>query len=189
MISGTGVPGRTPAVGADAGTLEIGVLLLVPEPLAGRVSDLRARLRDPRGAVIPPHVTLVPPTRIDARVLDDVVEHLEEVAATRAPFEVRLRGTRTFQPVTDVVYLAVVAGGADCDALQAVVRRGPLNVELRFPYHPHVTLAHDVPQPALDAAVEAMAEVDVTFPVREFVLYAHRPDAPWQIVRTFTLQG
>lgn len=189
MTSEAGRLDRSTTPGTESGVVEIGVLVLLPEPLAGRVRDLRSRVRDPRGAVIPPHVTLVPPTGIDARTLDDVARHLEGVASARAPFEVTLRGTRTFQPVTDVVYLAVVGGGADCDRLQSAVRQGPLAVDLRFPYHPHVTLAHDVPQPALDAAFEAMADVDETFCVREFVLYAHRPDAPWEIVRTFMLQG
>lgn len=183
--AGQAGPPRAPAQGA----VEVGVLVLVPEPLAGRVRDLRAQVRDPRGAVIPPHVTLVPPTRIGVRVLDDVVEHLREVASARAPFDLRLRGTRTFQPVTDVVYLAVAGGGSHCDRLQSALRQGPLAVDLRFPHHPHVTLAHDVPEACLDHARASMADVDETFRVTEFVLFAHAPEAPWEVVGTFTLDG
>ncbi|GAB49225.1 2'-5' RNA ligase family protein [Mobilicoccus pelagius] len=177
---GEDLPGSGPRV-------EIGVLVPVPEPLSGRVRALRTAIGDPRGGPIPPHVTVVPPTEIDAAALPAIVEHLSTVAALGRPFEVHLQGTRTFQPVTDVVYLAVVGGAEELDDVQDAVRRGPLAVDLRYPYHPHVTLAHDVPQAGLDRARSEMADVDERFTVGGFVLYAHPVEAPWEIVGTFAL--
>ena len=109
------------------------------------------------------------------------------MAARHRPFTVRLRGSDTFRPVTDVVYLVVAEGAAECDALQGEIRGGPLAVELRYPYHPHVTLAHDVDPERLDRALEATADVDVSFEVAEVVLFTHAPGAPWQRLGTFPL--
>ena len=69
------------------------------------------------------------------------------VAARLEPFVVTLVGTGTFRPVSDVVFVQVVDGARACDRLQEQVRTGPLERRLGFPYHPHVTVAHDVPAP------------------------------------------
>src|SRR3712207_8607561 len=46
---------------------------------------------------------------------------------------------------SDVVFVAVARGIGNCELLADDVRRGPLARSLTFPYHPHVTVAHDVP--------------------------------------------
>lgn len=171
---------------APAGTeVCVGILILVPEPLAGRVRALRESVADPEGAEIPAHVTLVPPTPLPESVLPAVMDHLEAVAAKNAPFELRLCGTDSFQPVTDVSYLRVLDGADDCDRLQDALRTGPLEGELRYPYHPHVTLAHDVPQAGLDRALAAMGSVDERFTVDRFVLFVDREE--WQRAAEFHL--
>ena len=43
-------------------------------------------------------------------------------------------------------------GIAECERIAADVRTGPLARPLTFPYHPHVTVAHDVPTDMLDMA-------------------------------------
>ena len=77
--------------------------------------------------------------------LPAVEEHLAAVAAAHLPFTLHLRGTGTFRPVTQVVFVAVAAGISECELLAAAIRAAPeLHREARFPYHPHVTVAQDV---------------------------------------------
>ena len=54
---------------------------------------------------------------------------------------------------------------SSCEVLQSQVRSGPLEVDLRFPYHPHVTVAHDLDKDALDRAYDALSEYDCAFDV------------------------
>lgn len=172
----------------DAGFVLLGIVILLPDPLAGRVHEVRSALGDP--VPMPTHITLVPPTPVDPSRLTAVAAHLGAVAADEEPFEVRLQGTASFRPVTDVTYLRVVEGGDACDRLQRRTRSGPLSsVELRYPYHPHVTVAHDVPPAALDRAERELAGVDEAFTVDRFVLFTGEPEDALAPEREFVLSG
>ena len=86
--------------------------------------------------------------------------------AARFPrFRIRLRGTATFRPISPVVFVPLAEGISSCEVLQSQVRSGPLEVDLRFPYHPHVTVAHDLDKDALDRAYDALSEYDCAFDV------------------------
>ena len=145
-----------------------------------RLDAARAATGDPQAVHVPSHVTLLGPTEIDPDRLPEVEAHLARAAAAARPFELHLRGTGTFRPVTEVVFIAVVAGISECEKLEAEVRRGPLDKELNFPYHPHVTIGHDVDSAALDAAFDDLSEFEARFEVPGFVLYTHDSDMTWR---------
>ncbi|MBV9821142.1 MAG: 2'-5' RNA ligase family protein, partial [Actinobacteria bacterium] len=52
--------------------LTVGVALAIPEPHASVLAGWRRRIGDPEADRIPPHVTLLPPTDIDADQFDVV---------------------------------------------------------------------------------------------------------------------
>ncbi|WP_028047425.1 2'-5' RNA ligase family protein [Cellulomonas sp. URHE0023] len=169
--------------------LRIGVAITVPEPYGSVLQAARARFGDPWADFIPPHVTLLGPTVIDSEAIGAVDEHLAAVAATHVPFVVRLRGTATFRPVSPVVFVQLVEGVDGCAALERSVRSHVLDQEVRFDYHPHVTVAHEVPDEQLDSAAADLAGFDAAFLVDSFHSYAHGDDGVWRPVRDFTLTG
>jgi 2'-5' RNA ligase len=89
--------------------------------------------------------------------------------------------------VTQVVFVAVAAGIAECELLASKIRSGSLARELRFPYHPHVTVAHDVPAEALDAVFEGLSGFEARFPIDGFTLYEHGHGGRWNPQRRFPL--
>lgn len=159
----------------------------IPPPVDAILNDARARSGDPLAAFIPAHITLLGPTEIDPAGLDDVYAHLGKVAAEHRPYRVHLRGTGTFRPLTEVVFVAVAAGIGECEQLADAVRSGPLARDLRFPYHPHVTVAHDVPTEALDRVYAELATFDAQFPIDHFTFYIHGSDGRWRPKRAFPL--
>lgn len=165
----------------------IGVAIAVPEPWGAALQRHRASFGDPLAAEIPPHVTLSPPTLVDDEQMKAVEEHLADVAATVRPFRLRLSGTATFRPVSPVVFVAVTEGISSCEVLAARVRSGPLTQQLTFPYHPHVTVAHDIDDAALDLAFARLAGFRCSFNVAEFSLYIHGEDGFWRPERAFPL--
>jgi 2'-5' RNA ligase len=165
----------------------IGVAIAIPEPWASQLQHYRASIGDVTAEKIPTHITLIPPTEIDDR--GDVDAHLAAAAATCDTFTVHLRGTGTFRPVSPVVFVCVVEGISQCEQLAGAVRRGPLAVELAFPYHPHVTIAHHLDDDRLDQAFEELAAFECTFEVRDFHLYVHDDEVGWQPDRSFALQS
>lgn len=168
-------------------TRTIGVAIAIPEPWATQLVYARRNCGDHAADLVPPHVTLLPPTPVASQSESAIAEHLRIGAAMHKPFWLHLRGTGTFRPVTDVVFVAVASGISECELIQRSVCSGPLSVEPRFPYHPHVTIAHDVSVAAMDAVYEQMAGFDARFQVDHFTLYEHGADGQWRPTREFPL--
>ena len=187
----------------DAHQCVIGVAIALPSHYAAQVRAVREAAGDPLAEVVPPHITLLPPTAVDVDSLDEVKRHLRDVAVGTSPFEVRLDEVGTFRPVSPVVYLGLRSGAEECDLLQMRVRdrRGPLARSLSFPFHPHVTLAHEVAEDGLDTAARKGADLTMDFTVTELHLYRHRSrparssngcqasEGGWDVVAAFAFGG
>ena len=171
---------------ARPGSVTVGVVIDLPEPHASVIRGWRERSGDHQGAFIPPHVTLLPPTSVRRDVLGDAVTHLSAVATEVEPFSMQLGGTETFRPASQVVYVQVVNGMVECKQLESLIRQGPLQRPREFPFHPHVTVAHDVDQAALDAAYDGLGEFVARFRVNEFALFT-REHGVWNEQQKFAL--
>lgn len=165
----------------------IGVAIAIPEPWASELQDYRTSVGDTTATQIPTHITLIPPAEVATDDLEQVTSHLAEAAGTVEPFDIHLRGTGTFRPVSPVVFVTVAEGISGCEVLADAVRRGPLAVDLHYPYHPHVTIAHHLDDPTLDRAFDELASFECRFPVDSFSLYVHDPDAGWQPTHEYGL--
>ncbi len=175
--------------GRGAHQTRIGVSIQVPQPYSSQLQEARRSFGDPQADNIPPHITLLGPTLIDAGKLPEAVLHLEGVARAAEPFQLMLRGSATFRPVSPVVFIQVVQGIAECEQLERAVRSGPLEQVLRFNYHPHVTVAHEIPDEALDRAFSQMATFEATFEAASFHMFELGDDGVWHPGREFPLGG
>lgn len=186
---------RTDPTGdAGAATTHIGVVVNIPPPWGEFLTRRREQTGDPQAPDVPAHVTLLGPVEIPVAALPAVEAHLTAVAADHPPFTLHLRGTGTFRPVTEVVFVAVAAGISECELLAAAIGAAPeLRRDSRFPYHPHVTVAHDVDPVQMDQVYADLADFSARFEVDAFTLFLHgcapggRPR--WQPRRHFRLGG
>jgi 2'-5' RNA ligase len=161
--------------------ITIGVALPIPEPFLGELGAYRERFGDPLAHAIVAHITLVPPLEVpDEAALAAVLEHLARVSATVEPFPLVLAGAGTFRPVSPVVFVPIAEGEAAVRAVEAVVRAGPLHRRLQFPFHPHVTVAHDLAEEWLDQAEEAMEPYRAAFDVASLGLFVQGGDGVWR---------
>ena len=175
----------------DGAVRTIGVAVRIPEPWGSELDRRRAATGDPQATLIPSHLTLLGPTELTEERLPLVDKHLTQVAAGHRPFTLHLRGTGTFRPVNDVVFIAVAAGISECEQLERDIRSGPLNRELRYPYHPHVTVAHDIDgrigTERLDQVFDELADFEARFRVDSFTSFEHCSDGRWRPQRDFWL--
>jgi 2'-5' RNA ligase len=171
------------------GQTRIGFSIPVPPPWAEEIASARARFGDPYADMIPTHITIVGPTAIDTASLPALIVQLDIACDQVAPFEVELKGTGTFQPVSPVAFVEVTKGAAECAALANAARKGPLSGETRFPYHPHVTLAHGVSDDIIEQALAEFADLSVRFAVDAVWLYRHFDDGVWRKICRFDLRG
>ena len=106
MNDDTFVPrGSTPA-----DTAVLGVVVEIPQPWSQLLTQWRAKVGDNQAGVVPPHVTLLPPTEVPVTDRPAIAAHLTQVARCHPPFTMHLSGTGTFRPVSEVVFIAVARG-------------------------------------------------------------------------------
>lgn len=179
--------GSSRPVGRVLGVTTIGVAIAVPEPWGPQLQDYRASLGDDSAHGIPTHITLMPPFEVEEGQLPALEKHLAKAAASLPPFRIHLRGTGTFRPVSPVVFVTVVRGISSCEQLAFAIRSGPLAADLMFPYHPHVTVAHDVDEKLLDQAFEELSDFECQFDADHFWLYVHDEEVGWQPTQEFAL--
>jgi 2'-5' RNA ligase len=163
----------------------ISVSIAVPAPYAGELQRLRASFGDPSARSIPTHVTLLSPTEIADEERSEIHEHLQRVADMQQPFTMLLRSTGTFRPISPVVFVQVAGGISACERIEQAIRTGPLKRDVQFYYHPHVTIAHNVDDGAMDRAFNELASYECSFQVSAFDLFEHGDDLVWRQVGTF----
>jgi 2'-5' RNA ligase len=158
----------------------LGVVLLVPQPLATEIDGIRRALGDEDRERIPPHVTLVPPVNVHDRDVLRALDVLREAGGEQQPFTLQLGPAATFHPVTPTVYLEV---GGDLDALQRVrdaVFRRPLHRQLEHAFVPHATLDANHPSDRIPHTISALASFRVPWTVDRLYLLRRGEAHVWQ---------
>jgi len=168
-------------------SVTIGIAIPVPEPYGSQLRKMRAGFGDPMAETVPSHVTLLPPIEYEVGELEKVYAALERASVSIPPFPMRLRGTGTFRPVSPVVFIAVSQGISYTEMLAKSVRRALDAPEPNFPFHPHVTVAHNLDDASLDRAYDELSTFECQFSVDEFALYHHDDAAGWVPEHTFAL--
>jgi 2'-5' RNA ligase len=89
-----------------------------------------------------------------------------------------------------VVFVTLAVGISECELLaEAIASADAIDRDARFPYHPHVTVAQDVPAEQLDAVFEDLASFSAKFHVTAFTLFSHGGEGPWRPRRDYPLGG
>ncbi len=167
--------------------LTTGVAIAIPEPFGSQLRAKRAEFGDPMAESVPSHVTLMPPMGFEREDLASVCEILTDAAESLPPFTMRLRGTGTFRPVSPVVFVAVSQGISYTEMLAKAVRARLGTPEPEFPFHPHVTVAHNLDDASLDRAYDELGDFSCDFQVESFHLYLHTDAEGWCPKREFRL--
>ena len=173
--------------GTEPSEITVGLSIPIPPPYVDALRSCRRRSGDRMADLVNPHITLIPPTPVPTDELEGLIEDLRERCARHQRFRVRLRGTGSFRPVSDVVFVAVAEGISSCELLADSLRVGPLRTPLRFPYHPHVTVAQDVSADALDAAFEGLEGFRADLMIDEVWVHRQEADESWTPLGTLPL--
>jgi 2'-5' RNA ligase len=170
-------------------TTTIGVSIPIPTPHGEFLQQRRSDFGDVAASRIPAHITLFPPTVVEEETYAAFLAHCKDVAKVHQPFEVVLRGTGTFRPVSPVVFIQVAQGVSACEGLEQALRSGPVERHLDFYYHPHVTVAHHVDDDSLERAFQELADFSASFLVDSIHLYELGEDDIWRPMLDFPLKG
>ncbi|GAA3543235.1 phosphoesterase [Aeromicrobium flavum] len=168
-------------------TVTVGVSIAIPEPFGEALREKRRSFGDMMADRIPSHITLAPPLVVEESGIDAIGADLGELAAGFSPFTVSLLGTGTFRPISPVVFVAVSEGIAQIEILAQGVRGAIGAPDPEFPFHPHVTIAHNVDDASLDRALEELIDFRCSFEVDAIHLYVDDADRGWVPTASFPL--
>jgi len=113
----------------------------IPNPLARFLDRLRSDLTpgcNPRA-----HITALPPRPLFHDVKETVCQIAEDSRGI-PPFWIELGGVQVFE-ASHVIYIEPARGAREIRELYHALNAGPLQYEECFPYHPHITVAQDLP--------------------------------------------
>lgn len=118
----------------------------IPDPLGTFLDDLRLELIP--GCSPHAHVTVLPPRPVEEDPLR-AARQIELFAAKFEEFDVELKDVELF-PASKVIYLGIGRGGSQLREMYSALNRGPVEYREPFPYHPHSTLAQNIPPERVD---------------------------------------
>jgi 2'-5' RNA ligase len=126
------------------------LVIYIPDPLGRFLDDLRRELIP--GCNPHAHVSVLPPRTLPAN-WQAASEQVKAFAASQPSFPVELGEIRVF-PVTNVIYLEVRSGAEELSSMHDALNGKALVFEEPFVYHPHVTLAQEIPPGEVQAVHE-----------------------------------
>ncbi len=127
------------------------LVIYIAGPLGLFLDDLRRELvpsYNPHA-----HVSVLPP-RVLAGDWTEASNQARSLIEGWPPFDVELTDISIF-PATNVVYVEVGKGAAELVNMHRAMNRGALEFDEPFAYHPHITLAQEMP---VDSVAAGYAE-------------------------------
>jgi hypothetical protein len=129
------------------------LVIYLPPPLGSFLDGLRLEMIP--GCNPHAHVSVLPPRPLPLAPESGIAESRQIVAAF-SPFDIELGRIEVF-PQTEVIYISVERGAEQLHRMHDELNRGALAFDEPFAYHPHVTLAQEVP-PGQGVPLLALAE-------------------------------
>ena len=126
------------------------LVVYIPGPLGQFLDDLRRELvphYNPHA-----HVSVLPPRPLMVE-WEKASRQLRSVTDAWPPFDVELTEIQIF-PVTNVIYIEVGQGASELYQIHAAMNLTDLAFEEPFTYHPHITVAQDIPADRVSEATE-----------------------------------
>ena len=114
--------------------------------IEGKLGDFLFNLRQEivPGCMLRSHVSVLPPRPL-AGSEAEAIRYIQASSRHRSAFQVELSQVEVF-PGSNVIYIALGAGAADLHAMRAELNANALRYVELYPYHPHITLAQELPE-------------------------------------------
>lgn len=165
--------------------MNYGIAIFPSKVIQDDANALRKRY-DPSYALIPPHITLKSPFKMDDTLRDELIGELKKVTKDTKPFKVNINKVSTFAPLTNTVYYKV----------EPIPELTKLNEQLNkenFPksnelaFVPHITIAQNLLQDEFSDVYGTLQLTHVQFEdvVDRIQLCYQLENGSWTVFETF----
>jgi len=124
----------------------VALIAFIPGALGLRLNALRQALVP--GCPFQSHVTILPPRRLSTPGAE-LIQALDRMLDGAGPFDVGLGEVAVFA-ASGVIYLEVTRGVERLRGMHDLLARDEFAGTEVYPYHPHVTLAQEIPPDQTD---------------------------------------
>jgi 2'-5' RNA ligase len=162
----------------------------IPDPLGAFLNELRAELVP--GCQLRSHVTLLPPRRLLSPP-EVLVRELDERIPYIHSFNVTLGDIEVFES-TGVIYLGLRSGQHELQEVHHSLSDGVFAFDEPFPFHPHITLAQEIPASRFQALLNhAHARWrtwshERSFPILNLAFVRNATPVRWDCLSEYELQ-
>lgn len=113
----------------------------IPDPLAGFLNRLRREFVPT--CFLQAHVTILPPRQLPGSA-EQAWQQVRDASSKFQPFEIELGDVEVF-PGTNVIYIGLRKGTSSMKRMHDALNEAGLLFKEPFCYHPHITLAQEIP--------------------------------------------
>lgn len=167
--------------------MKYGIALFPSKHLQDLVNSYRKRY-DPRYALIPPHVTLLPAFNMEPSEVNHLITKVQQISSTIEPIRLEVTKVKSFQPVNNVIYLKVE------DDYSLIELQKQLSSLIQpendnYPFVPHITLAQELSDEEHSDIIEVLKMKEFQFQetVDRFQLLYQLENQSWTVYETFHL--
>ncbi len=159
-------------------------VLDLPDPVAGRILEIRRRHRDDFRAALPAEVTLVGSGGVGCFAVGQpaqrVFDVLDEIAAETSPIKAALDQVERF-PNTDIFAFRFADESRLRELHGRIAQSGLAFEPNRFPFGPHVTLRSRSPVSDVEAQSVLAERIERSFLLRDLSIYRLERDPAGQV--------
>ena len=130
------------------------LVVYIPEPLGRFLDELRRELVP--GCNPHAHVSVLPPRTL-AVPWQDACEEARRRAGEFKPFLIEALEIQVFHR-TKVLYIEIGAGAGELRRMHKAMSSGLLTFKEPFRYHPHITIAQDIPEGRVEQLYQLACE-------------------------------
>jgi len=135
--------GMPPPVEGERASL-YALVIYLPDPVGIFLDKLRLEMAP--GCNPHAHVSVLPPRPLPVEP-EAAIEEARAILEVFPPFDIELGGIEKFA-ATDVVYISVKEGAEQLRQMHGSLNRDAMAFAEPFAYHPHVTVAQEIKDPA-----------------------------------------
>lgn len=169
--------------------MNYGIVIFPPKDIQDFANSYRKRY-DPHYLLIPPHITLREKEEWDEVKLERAVAHLNEVADKLVSFEAVFNRFSSFNPVSNVIYLALEDTGPFEHCRNEICQDLLHQEQQDYHYNPHLTVGQNLGDDEFHDILSSLRKTDVqmSYLVDRFHLVYQTENLAWTVYQTFLLQ-
>ncbi|HEY4601938.1 MAG TPA: YjcG family protein [Cerasibacillus sp.] len=165
--------------------MNYGIALFPNKAIQDEANSYRKRY-DTHYALIPPHITVKAPFKMEDSERDELILELKKIANETKPFPISIQKVSSFQPLSNTIYLKVDPID-ELITLHEKLHTGKFPKNHEHPFVPHITIGQNMNDVEFSDVFGTcrMKKFDLKDTIDRFQLLYQLENGSWTVYETF----